>query len=55
MTHYEVLSGESSEKPEGNNDSEVLLTSDAKDFQLWALISHSALLSLDGTGGSLRD
>lgn len=33
----------------------VLLTSDAKNFELWALISHSGLPSLDGTGGTPGD
>ena len=45
MTHYEVLSGESSEKPEGNNDSALLLTSDAKNFELWAMISHCVAIT----------
>jgi len=45
MTHYEVVSGESSEKPEGNNDSAMLLISDAENLELWALISHCVAIT----------
>lgn len=50
MVHYEVFSGERSEKPEKNNDS-ASITSDTESY-IWALISDPIVTSLDATWGS---